>query len=360
MKFIDRIYLYICCGVMSMQREITIPGKLLDKKGNLRDVGYSKKMILEYDRKSIKSSKLRIKEWDYYLVYDENYAVAFTIADNGYMGMLSVSLIDFKKPNEITKSKMTLFPMGKFNLPNNSIMDNSVYNSKDVAIEFINDGKSRHLKVRYDNFNDGKQFTADITLTKEPKESMVIVTPFKKPKRFYYNQKIVGMVAQGKVVFGLNEINFESSTAKGILDWGRGVWTYKNTWYWGAGCFDVDGHSVGFNIGYGFGDTSSASENMVFYDGVAHKLEDVKFEIPLDKKGRELYMEEWKFTSSDKRFEMTFTPIIDRKSFTSALVISSNQHQVFGRFNGTIVLDNGKKIEVVDKIGFAEKVVNKW
>ena len=46
-------------------------------------------------------------------------------------------------------------------------------------------------------------------------------------------------------------------------------------------------NEIGFNIGYGFGDTSNATENMVFYNGKAHKLEDVKFNIPLNKKGKE-------------------------------------------------------------------------
>ena len=34
------------------------------------------------------------------------------------------------------------------------------------------------------------------------------------------------------------------------------------------------------------------------------------------------------------RFEMKFTPILDRHANTNALIIASNQHQVFGRFDG--------------------------
>ena len=44
----------------------------------------------------------------------------------------------------------------------------------------------------------------------------------------------------------------------------------------------MNGKPFGFNIGYGFGDTSAASENMLFYDGTAHKLDDVTFHIPKD------------------------------------------------------------------------------
>ena len=57
---------------------------------------------------------------------------------------------------------------------------------------------------------------------------------------------------------------------------------------------------------------------------------------------------------------MTFDPIIDRHANANALIISSNQHQVFGRFNGTATLDNGEKVVLKDFVAFAEKVKNKW
>ena len=151
----------------------------------------------------------------------------------------------------------------------------------------------------------------------------------------------------------------ENNNSYGMLDWGRGVWTYKNTWYWGAGMQTIDGKTFGFNIGYGFGDTTNATENMLFYNGVAHKLEDVTFNIPKIK-GEDDFLSPWTFTSSDKRFEMEFTPIINRHSDTNVLIIRSNQNQVFGYFNGYAVLDDGTKLEIKNLLGFAEKVYNKW
>ena len=38
---------------------------------------------------------MRIKEWDYYLVMNGQFALALTIADNSYMGLDSISLLDF-------------------------------------------------------------------------------------------------------------------------------------------------------------------------------------------------------------------------------------------------------------------------
>jgi len=145
----------------------------------------------------------------------------------------------------------------------------------------------------------------------------------------------------------------------GTLDWGRGVWTYKNTWYWGSMSTMVDGHKFGFNIGYGFGERSTGTENMLFYDGKAHKLQQITFNIPT-KDGKDDFLSPWTFTSSDNRFEMSFSPILDRFDNTDLLIIGSNQHQVFGKFNGKVVLDDGTEIILKDKIGFAEKVINKW
>ena len=115
----------------------------------------------------------------------------------------------------------------------------------------------------------------------------------------------------------------------------------------------------GFNIGYGFGDTSAASENVLLYEGKIHKLNQVIFHIPM-KDGKEDYLSPWIFTSDDKRFELQFQPVMDRSARVNAGVICSDQHQVFGKFSGTAVLDDGRTLQINNLMGFAEKVRNKW
>ena len=51
---------------------------------------------------------------------------------------------------------------------------------------------------------------------------------------------------------------------------------------------------------------------------------------------------------------------IDRASCTDFKLLKSDQHQVFGRFSGKAVLDDGSVLEIRDLAGFAEKVTNKW
>ena len=163
------------------------------------------------------------------------------------------------------------------------------------------------------------------------------------------------MPASGWVCYDGKRYGFDPDTDFGTLDWGRGVWTRDNTWYWGSGNAVINGKPFGFNIGYGFGNTSAASENVVFYDGKAHKLEDVTFHIPEDD-----YLKPWRFSSSDGRFEMAFQPILDRNSYTDMKLIISDQHQVFGRMDGYVILDDGTRLDVDDLLCFAEKVRNKY
>ena len=343
------------------QHEIITKHPLLDENGHLIEAGYAKSLILDYDRKAIKANGLRIKEWDYYLIYNDDFGVALTIDDNSYMALDSISLLDFRKPWEHTNSPMKLFTMGKRNFPSTSVKGDIEVREKGYFLSFVNNGKERILTFHMDNFLDGKEIDGKISLTCNPSDSMVIVTPFKNAlDHFYYNQKINCMPAKGKILFDGKIYEFDENNSCGVLDWGRGVWTYKNTWYWGSASGRVNGHLFGFNIGYGFGDTSAASENMLFYDNKAHKLSQVTFNIPKDENGNDDFMSPWTFTSDDGRFEMDFVPVMDRAANTDFVVLGSNQHQVFGKFSGIAILDDGTKIKLKDFMGFAEKVANKW
>ncbi|MBN2852700.1 MAG: DUF2804 domain-containing protein [Clostridia bacterium] len=339
-----------------MQKEIIEKGNLHREKGVLNEIGWSRNLLLDYDRKLVKAPGFLIKEWDYYAVLNDKFGVALTIADNGYLGFISATFFDFSVPEEHTKTIMTVMPLGKFKMPGTSERGNVTYENKEVTIDFIKEDEQRILKFSIKNFHENKSFTGDVILH-QPRdmESITIVTPFTKKNRFYYNQKINCMKASGKITFNDREYDFENNESYGVLDWGRGVWTYENTWYWSSASGKLNGELFGFNLGYGFGDTSSATENAVFYQGKVNKLGHVEFIIPEDS-----YLDNWKITSDDHRIELMFEPVIDRNSSTKVLFLGSDQHQVFGYFSGKIILDDFREILLDRFFGFAEKVFNKW
>ena len=340
-----------------MQYRITKKSPLLNNKGELIQKGWASNLILNYNRNMIKAPAFKIKEWDYYCILSSERGAAFTIADNGYLGFVGATIFDFSKPEEISNSIIIPFPMGSLRLPQTSREGDVSYENKKIKLEFLKKDNLRTLNIFFKNFFNGHDLEGSLTLN-QPKnlETMVIATPFTKNHHaFYYNQKINCMSTEGQLTCGKDKMDFNTDTSFGVLDWGRGVWTYSNTWYWGSASGLVNSKSFGFNIGYGFGDTSTASENILFYDGKAHKLDKIKFHIPNDN-----YLKTWKFSSNDGRLEMNFIPILDRHSNSDLFIIKSDQHQVFGRFSGRAILDDGTILEIKDLMGFAEKVKNRW
>ena len=336
--------------------EVTTRQLLLDNNGEIAEPGWARSQIWDYKRSMIKAPKFRIKEWDYYLVMGQGFACAFTLSDDGYVGLQSVSLLTFgETPWEHTETVLDVFPMGKMHHPENSSEGNVLYDNGRLKMSFVKSEGERRIICEFENFFEGKPFKCDITMKQPDMDTMVIATPWDKKHAFYYNQKINCMRASGSATFDGKTYEFNPDTDFGTLDWGRGVWTYDNTWNWGSGNCDLNGHAFGFNIGYGFGNTKAATENILFYDGVAHKLDDITFNIPEDS-----YMSPWTFTSSDGRFEMNFVPVLDRAAKIDFKVIVSDQHQVFGKMSGTAILDDGTKLEIKDMMCFAERVHNKY
>ena len=341
---------------MRNNHEVVKEQLLLDENGELREPGWSRRIVQEYRRNMIKAPKWRIKEWDYYLVLGDTFGAAFTISDDGYIGLQSVSLLHFgDKPWEHTETVLNTFPMGKLHLPENSSYGTTEYKDRRLHMRFTAGKESRRIQCVFRNFHEGKTLKCDITLQQPDMDTMVIATPWNHKHAFYYNQKINCMRASGYILFDGERYELNPAADFGTLDWGRGVWTYDNTWYWGSGNTDIDGHSFGFNIGYGFGNTEAASENILFYDGKAHKLDDVTFHIP-----ESGYTDPWKITSSDGRFEMDFVPILDRAAKIDFKILVSDQHQVFGRMSGKAILDDGTPVQIKDVLCFAEKVHNRY
>ena len=339
------------------QVRMTERAPLLDKNGSLTKPGWATELLYEYDPKAVKANKIRLKEWDYYIMISDEgeYALALCIADNRYMGLVDAALIDIKNGVKHDFLVPLILPMGKLHLPTDSGKGDVIFRNAFCDFRYILTDGGRRLLANY-HLPGGKTFECNIFLQQPKMDTMVIATPWKEdPKAFYYNQKINCMRAEGFCEFDGQRYTFSPKTDFGTLDWGRGVWTYDNTWYWGSGNMDIDGHAFGYNIGYGFGDTAAASENMLFYDGVCHKLDRVQFVIPEDD-----IMKPWKFTETNHRFEMDFVPLFDHRTDISAVVISQDAHQVFGRLSGTAVLDDGTKIQVQNKLVFAERVHNRY
>ncbi len=344
-----------------MQTEISRRGPLLNPDGTLAQVGWSRQPMLDCNLEDARFYPLRplqflrIKRWDYYAVFSPRRFFSATIADLGYAGNVFVYTLDFESGD--LHEEGLVIPLGKrIVLPRNSTEGTASYAGKGVEIAFGTEGRERRLLVNWPGFHHGRGIHAEITLTEFPgHESMNIVIPIGR-KRFYFNRKINCLRASGFVEYGDVQEELRPEESLGSLDWGRGVWEYRSYWNWAsASGYLPDGRCVGLNLGRGFGDTSAATENAVIVDGRIHKLGEVAFEYdPRD------YMRPWKFEDGEGRLSLTFEPFKERVAKTNLGIVASEVHQMFGRYSGSAILDDGETLHIRGLIGFAEEHHARW
>jgi len=344
-----------------MQTEITQNGPLLDAQGKLAQVGWSRQPRLDCNLEAARFYALRplqflrLKRWDYYAIFTPRRFFSATIAHLGYAANIFVYTLDFAS-NELHEEGLVI-PLGLgVQLPRDSQMGESVYQGKGVELRFYTLPDRRQMFVAWPGFNKGRGIEARISLACPPEhESMTIAIPIGE-KRFYYNRKINCMPARGVLKYGDEQEELLPGETLGSLDWGRGAWDYRSFWNWAsASGFLADGRRVGLNLGGGFGDTSKATEDCIVLDGCLHKLEAVRFEYDAQD-----YMKPWRFRDAQGRLKLDFVPFKERLARTDLGVISSEVHQMFGRYSGSAVAEDGERIEIKDLIGFAEEHHARW
>lgn len=340
-----------------MQHQITEKTKLLTSCGNVAQPGYCLRNLYEYNRNQVKLPG-RLKEWDFYQITNERYTVQATIANISIAGAGSLTIFDRTTGERHSAMLPVLLPKEKIKMPLSARAPSVLQvksGSFDLKIENL--GTVRNIFFSGKNKRGG-DFKAKFAISQPAElESITFAVPFQQKKHFYYNEKINCMPTKGYVKIGNKTIDFDPTDSFCVLDWGRGVWPYKEDWYWGNGSTRLpDGTIFGFDIGWGFGDMSAANENCVFVNGKGHKLD----KIYLNKDEHD-YMKPWMFTSNDGRFEMTMTPTFDNFNSTRILgVVGNICHQVFGKWNGTVRLDDGTTLYIKDMTAFNEYSDNRW
>jgi hypothetical protein len=342
------------------QHELHTPSVLLDRYGDLMQVGWSRQPLLDCNLESAGFypvrllQGLRIKRWDYYGVTTPKGYFSATLAHLGYAGQAFVYFVDFAK-KEYHEETLTV-PLGRgIELPRNSTEGDSSFDNEAVSLAFEVDPEARRVSVNWPGFGGGNLEAAVAFQFPALHESMNVVIPIGR-KRFYFNRKANCLPAVGWVERDGVREELRPGECLGNLDWGRGVWEYRSFWVWAsASGFLQDGTTVGLNLGYGFGDTSAATENAVIVEGRIHKLGAVNFTFDAGD-----FMRPWRMVAPDGRLDVEFTPFLERVAQSNLLVVASKVHQIFGHYSGQVVTDDGRTIRLDGLVGFAEEHRARW
>lgn len=333
-----------------MNHEITRKLPLLDGKGRLTDPGWASRMNFLYNREQAKITPFNLKEWNFYQIMNPPWVVQLTIGHTSYMCSASVNLLNLTTGRrwELGRMKPFFIPVLDRNPEGPSLVE---FREKGLLLRFEVTDRARRLTC----LGRSKQWGAvEVSLTVESRPEnlkLVIATPFGKPHQFYLNCKENYYRASGAVSFGNLTVSMDG--ASGLLDWGRGIWPYRHEWYWGSlSAVLADGAELGLNIGWGFGDLRRATENIFFYKRKAYKLGVLQVEGNCPTAPCCLW-------DGEGNLELRFTPSFDNYTQNKLLVIDTHCHQVYGRFDGYVLADEGK-VELHGLPGFIEHAVNRW
>ncbi len=341
------------------QREYTEETPLLGEDGRLLAAGWARHGLFQYDRSLVKH-KMRRKEWDFYQISDGEFMVQINFANISLGGYVSAMLADLKN-HKVLANVMAPFAGGKdkYVLPPRGDAPNTV-DFRVGKARILAETRETSRRIRFKMGEVSADFSMDIL---PGQENITTVLPFEGfPDRYFMTTKQNCMPCGGTFKAPGVERHFSKENCFCVLDWGRVCTPYRLVWYWGNGSArltDPDGsrHLFGFEITWGIGDESHATETCLFYDGKAHKIGPVDVETFPKPDG---YERPWKFISRDGRFEMTMQPFYDHHSDLNAGVMRMHSHQVHGLWSGTVTLDDGKVLEIRDMYAFCEYVENRW
>jgi uncharacterized protein DUF2804 len=342
-----------------MQKEITARGKLLGTDGRLNESGWSRQLLLEYDRTSVGASPLRIKEWDYYEIINPEYGIVLLFFDIGYQGRAVVKWMDFTRGTFEEYGATLWFTRGSMGLPASSDTGDIVFDRDGIHWECLRgDDGGRDFRFSFPGFRDGTGLAGSMRLSQPPgQDTMVNAIPFGRGTRFVYAQKINCMVPDGEVTVGTTACTFSPANHSfGCLDWSRAVFPYHVEWRWCTASGIVGGVPFGLNIDYGFGTESAKS--MIFHNNVGHHLDKARYRFdPKDP------TKPWTFSDNEDRINLTLTPVCVERGGTNYILLKMKVLKAYGFLTGTVRLDDGTEIPITaeDRLfGSAEAVVNYW
>lgn len=343
----------------TFERELTTPVDLATADGrrlNPAALGWSR---VPLHRANLRGSWGRNKRWDYWAILAGSLVVSTTYADVDYLGLADIWWADLDTGRTGGASMVVPGARG-IDLPD--IPGTEALHARnrgfDLVISDDPDGNS-HIVASWTE-RDGAMGSLDATIALPAgHESLNVVIPWSE-RRFQFTSKHQARPASGRFRLGTHSRPLEDAPrgAWGVLDVGRGRWPYRTLWNWGAGGGRVgsNGPVIGIQLGGKWTEGTGFTENGFLVDGRLTKLgEELEWRYDWDDP-----MRPWSVRDARGRLDLVLEPTLDRHSLTSAVILRTETHQVFGTWSGELVAGDGRRLAFEGIQGFAEESRSRW
>jgi hypothetical protein len=335
------------------EREIKEPVLLCDQNGNLLPsaIGFSRKPLHTCN---LTGHWPRKKKWNYWCVTSPEILFSITLSNIDYIGMVFAYLMDFSTKKFVEQTESSVFGAGLY-MPE-TVQESVRFENPKLKTAFEEKEGGIQITTQSPTFG-GETLDVDLFISRpENHQTLNVVIPWSRDQ-FQFTSKQNCLPVNGQVKLGAQTWELHSEDSFACLDFGRGIWPYRGFWNWGSFSVMVDGHAVGANMGAGWTDGTSLTENGLIYDGELFKLtEDIRFEYDPHN-----FMAPWTMKSTlTPAVDLKFVPFYERVACTDAVVIRSEVHQMIGKYYGKLLPIGKPEIMIDGVVGWAEEHHARW
>ncbi|MBL8022333.1 MAG: DUF2804 domain-containing protein [Leptospirales bacterium] len=291
--------------------------------------------------------KFAYKQFHYMGGISDSLIFGAAIVDLRYLSTVFYYVYDLKTGRELRNTWRKPFS-GSVRFSENPESGSVVFGSgKNTARVHVENG-NRMLEV----ISNGKSIIAAAFPDAEAKIEPLRICTRAGYTGWVYVRKTGGVPLSGVVDCDLGR--FDLKGCLGHTDYSVGYMRPETWWNWAFASGKINGKTFAMNVSCGVNETSY-TENCYWLDGKLHSLPLARFDF--DQKNP---MGPWKVSSSmNNDFSLDFAARGQHKEHVNAGKIASRFSQMYGSFEGQIVL-NGKKISVKNLLGFTEDHYAKW
>jgi hypothetical protein len=348
------------------ERELTNPYSLAGADGRLNAdaVGWSRHPLCDA---TLSRARGRRKRWNYWSLHSHDVYFVVAVVDVDYMRLVFAQLLTL--PDLVWSEGRLTLPVVARPRMGGRVDGDVVFRWGRTHIEMLSREGGTDVRVDWPSFPGGglrADLHAGLSLGQE---SINVTIPWS-AKRYHFTSKqpatpATGTLRVGDVTYGLDGLASACAPGSGqggsdcfaALDFARGIWRYDSAWDWmTVSGRDTRNRIVGLNLGAGWTDGTSMTENGVVLDGIAHKIgQTVKFEYdPRD------LMRPWRVRSDDgETVDIRVAPFYHHRLNTDLGILRSKLDQVFGRVSGTVVLP-GDTVELDGPVAMCENQKARW
>ncbi|MBZ2188209.1 DUF2804 domain-containing protein [Alcanivorax sp. JB21] len=225
-------------------------------------------------------------------------------------------------------------------------------------------GKNR-LQMGYAVEDETRVKTLSVTLPDLQLDVRMAETPAYQPMSlctrtgingWVYANKVAGVPVTGTLRQGAGSdaVDLAAIGACGHHDFSAGYMRRQTFWNWACLSGQSDGQHIGLNLSCGVNETSF-TENCLWLDGQLIKVDTTAFEYDRDN-----LLTPWRIRTGDGQVDLQFEPLGNHRERMNLGVFASNFNQLFGRFQGTVTLQDGRTIAIRNLYGFVEEQYAKW